>query len=135
MTSCNESYLSVYTDYLSHENLASYYIKTPDPLTNNPPIGQRLIIMWMMPQEYRSTTDLQLQITIRFRNHEETIRTIDLPGLKGTYVYELLNDDYIKHRGFLCYKIDLISADGIIEEWRHKMWTDFIILDEELNHE
>lgn len=128
LTSCSSSYLTVYTDYFNDTNLASYYVNTPDPLSDPPPVGQRLIITWMLSKEYRSIENLQLQVTMRFRNHEEISETVDLTDLKGTYVYPLLGEDYVEKRGFLCYKADLVSSGGVIEEWRHQMWTEAINL-------
>lgn len=126
LASCSGSYLSVHTDYLSHENLASYYVGTPDPRLNNPPIGQRLIITWGIPRLFLDYEDLHLEVTIRFRNREEIVDNVPVTKTHGTYVYDLLNEEYIEKQGMLTYKIDLIGEGYILEEWRHQIWTERI---------
>lgn len=134
LVSCSNSYLSVHTDYLSHENLASYHVGTPDPRLNNPPIGQRLIVVWSVPKLCLYREDLHLEITIRFRNREEITENYPINAMHGTYVYDLLNEEYFKKRGMLSYKIDLICDGTILEEWRHQIWADRIeVGDKECN--
>lgn len=126
LTACTEKYLSVHTDYISRETLASYYVNTPDPRLNNPSIGQRLIISWSMPKEYLDYEDLHLDLYIRFRNREETTESLGILKRKGTYIYELLNEEYIQKQGILTYKMDLIGNGQVLEEWRHQIWTDLL---------
>lgn len=128
LTGCASSPLSVHNEYISHQNLASYHVGTPDPLLSNPPIGQRLVVFWILPKKYRCSHDLHLNIAIQFRNHEQMSERFNLPRLKGTYVYDLLNDDYIAKRGILSYKIDLVADGVIIDEWHHPMWVDLILI-------
>jgi hypothetical protein len=122
------SMLSVHTDYLSHENLASYHVNTPDPRLNNPSIGQRLIISWSLPKKLLQLEDLHLEITLRFRTREEIQETVSISESSGTFVFPLLNEDYISTRGILTYKIDLIGGGEILEEWRHQIWTELIVI-------
>lgn len=126
LVSCMKSHLAVYTDYLSHENLASYHIDTPDPLLNNPPIGQRLIVIWTLKKKHLLYEDLHLKISIRFRDKNESTITYPLCKPKGTYIYSILNEDYIKTGGFLTYKVELIGDGIVLDEWRHQIWTNLI---------
>ncbi len=128
LTGCGETYLSVHNEYLSHQNLASYHVDTPDPLLISPPIGQRLIVCWTLPKKYKCMSELYLDVTIQFRNHEQMSEQFYLPRLKGTYIYDLLNDEYIAKKGFLSYKIDLVADGTVITEWRHQMWTELIVI-------
>lgn len=127
---CKESYLTVQTDYLTHKDLASYYVGTPDPRQNITAVGQRLIVCWAVPKFYLCFDDLHLKITIRFRNREEVIEIFHLSKTRGTYVFSLLNKEYLAKRGILTYKIDLIGQGKILEEWRHQIWVDLIALDQ-----
>lgn len=131
LTSCNQSYLSVHTDYFSRESLASFYVGTPDPRLDNPPIGQRLIISWSIPKLIFKCDDLHLKLKIRFRNREELIERIAICRAHGHYLYTLLNEEYMSKRGILTYTVDLIRDGEIIEEWRHQIWTDLIDLSQE----
>jgi len=129
--SCSNSPLTVQTDYLSHKDLASYYVDTPDPRQNFPTIGQRLIVSWSIPKSYLAYENLHLCVTIRFRNREEVIEIFDILQTRGTYVFTLLNNDFIAKKGILTYKVDLIGSGLILAEWRHKIWTDLILIHHE----
>lgn len=131
LSACCTSHLTVQSDYLTIQDLASYYVDTPDPRRNCPTVGQRLIVSWTVPKDYLSYENLRLEITIRFRNREEVKEIFHLTKTRGTYVFTLLNDDYFSKRGILTYKIDLIGNEMILEEWRHKIWADLIQLQAE----
>jgi hypothetical protein len=131
LTSCSRQHLSIYTDYLSHKNLASYRVETPDPLLADPPIGQRLIISWSLPKAIFSKENLRLEARIRFKNREEVKENISLCKRSGTYMYSLINEDFFDKGGIFTYKVDLISNDTVLEEWRHQLWTELILFDEE----
>jgi hypothetical protein len=130
---CSRQHLTIYTDYLSHKNLASYHVGTPDPLRNNPPIGQRLIISWSLPKKALTQEDLHLEAKIRFRNREEINETFPICKRSGSYYYSLINEDFMEKGGIITYKVDLIGNGEILEEWRHQLWTELIIFDEEQN--
>lgn len=117
------------TEYLSHENLASYIINTPDPLLDNPPIGQRLIISWAVPQSTLNMDDLHIEVTIRFRNKEEVHESFRVCALSGQYIYKILNARFLETDGIQTYKVELKSGDTIIEEWRHQLWVELIRFD------
>jgi hypothetical protein len=129
----SQTVLSVYTDYISQESLASFHVGTPDPRLDNPSIGQRLIISWAVPKSFLCLDNLHLRITMRFRNREEVDETVPICKKSGTFIYSLINDDYIATQGILTYKVDLIGGDCILEEWRHQIWTDLINLEQPLN--
>jgi hypothetical protein len=132
-SACTDSKLTVHTDYLSHENLASYYVGTPDPRLFNPTIGQRLIISWSLPNDYLNYTQVDLNIRIRFKNREEVSETRAICVKTGSYVYALVNDDYFDKGGILTYKVDMIADGTVIEEWRHQLWTELIRFDCDVN--
>lgn len=123
---CNPSYLSVHTDYLSHRTLASYYVNTPDPLLDNPPIGQRLIVTWSIPKHIIPGNDLYLKIYLRYWNRQQDIKIEPVCKQRGTVVYTLMNEDYIATKGIMSYKVELIDNESIISEWKHQIWTDVI---------
>lgn len=131
LSGCTRERLTVYTDYLSRQNLASYHVGTPDPRLNNPPVGQRLIISWSLPKKYLCMDDLHLEATIRLWNHEEIKENIQLYKLSGTYIYSLINEDFFDTEGIMTYKVDLIGNNEVLDEWRHQLWTELIILNNE----
>jgi hypothetical protein len=123
--SCQSRILTVQTEYLSHENLASFHVGTPDPRLANPPLGQKLIVSWKF-RYYCPQVNYDLIVKIRFKDGELVERIIPVTCPKGTYVYALLNDDYFKRGGFKTY-VASIGIDGeIMEEWRHQLWVNVI---------
>lgn len=129
LTSCTYQRLSVQTAYLSRESLASYYVQTPDPQLDTPPIGQRLIISWCIPKNFLDYPDLHLQITVRLRNREQETRQVPLTKTRGTYLYEILNEKFCQSGGIRTYKIDLIGHNCVLEKWQHPLWVDSITFD------
>lgn len=130
-TGCSKGALSIYTDYLTEESLASYHVGSPDPALNCPPLGQRLLLSWSIPCEYKQYNDLQIVLTIRYYNREEKVYKISSLRKRGTYVIYLLNEEYFKTGGILTYKA-ILSGDGNpLEEWRHQLWADLIIIEPE----
>ncbi len=129
LSSCTCNLLTVHTDYVSRDNLASYHVGTPDPLLNNPPIGQRLLISWSLPKAYMYYESLHLEIHLRYRNREEATQTVDLLKNSGMIIFSLLNEAYFETEGILSYKIDLIGNGEILEHWQHQIWADLIHFD------
>ena len=126
LCSCQQSYLTVQTDYISYKNLASYYVGTPDPRLNCPLVGQRLIISWSVPKTFMCYADLHLEIVIRFRNGQELTEFFDIEQKRGTYVYHIINDEYIEKQGILTYRIDIVGGGCPLEQWRHRIWAELI---------
>lgn len=125
LTSCSCP-LKVQTDYLTYKDLASYYVNTPDPRQNMTTVGQRLIVSWVVPKYYLDYDDLHLEVTVRFRTKEEVTEIFPISKTRGTYVFALLNADYFEKKGFLTYKVNLMGNGCVLEEWRHRIWTDLI---------
>ncbi len=129
LTACTSQKIYVHTDYLSHENLASYHVGTPDPMLNNPPVGQRLIISWAVPPRYLNFEDLHLEITLRLRNHKQLEKTVALNQRLGTYVISLLNEEYFETGGILTYRVNLIGDGQVLDQFLHQLWTEWITLE------
>src|SRR5262245_39301136 len=96
LSSCTFHTLDVQTQYLSHENLASYYVGTPDPHLDHPVIGQRLLVQWSLTSEEMAGGPLFLRFIVRFRNHQEKEIKVYIDKRRGYYVYDLVNQDYFE---------------------------------------
>jgi hypothetical protein len=127
LSGCCRQLITVRTEYLNHQSLASYYVNTPDPQQNCPPAGQRLILKWNLPDCLFEMDDLHLELTMRFGNRKEEKKRIELVSRNGNYIYTLLNDDFFKLDGIQTYKVDLIGNGEVLDEWRHQLWTELII--------
>lgn len=133
-TACNLHRLSVQTQYLSSNNLASYYVETPDPQLQNPPTGQRLFIQWCLPNRELQGKHPQLFIRVRLKNNQEDIITTPIlikngKFSQGYYVYERLGSDYYETGGILTYIIQIVSEEEVIELWQHPLWVNLIEFD------
>ncbi len=126
LTGCSHEHLAVQTQYLNRDNLASYRVRTPDPMLFAPLIGQRLIVDWVLPKNYFDQNPLYLQATIHFGNRTVAVDTVEIHQRKGTYIYQIIDGDFCEKQGMLAFKIDLIKGDCVIEEWRHQLWAELI---------
>lgn len=129
LTSCFQKQLVVQTRYFSHEDLASFYVNTPDPLQNDPPFGQSLLIFWQLDRDSCRSKNIEITYRIRFRNKTEIQESLKVNKLSGFYTYSIFNDDYFNSGGILTYKVDLIVDGHIVEEWRQQLWKELIIFD------
>jgi hypothetical protein len=129
LTGCHTAPITVQTEYLTHEHLASSYVQTPDPLQGRPFYGQRLIVSWSFPvSEFEEAIPL-MHMKIRFRNREEQELKILLQKRSGTYIYDLMNEDFSRLGGILTYKIDVYEGDSLLACWRHQLWAELIVMD------
>lgn len=117
--------LSVRTSYFTEENLASYYVGTPDPDLRKPMIGQRLILTWSLPKKFR-LCETYLNIRVRYKNHVEESTRIQINQKKGYYIFCISDEKYKESGGLQTYQAT-IEADGtIIDSWIHPLWIDLI---------
>lgn len=130
LTSCLKKQLIVQTRYFSHEDLPSFYVNTPDPLQNDPPFGQSLLIFWHLDKNSCLSKDIEITYRIRFRNKTEIQESFKVNKLNGYYTYSIFNDDYFKSGGILTYKVDLMADGEIVEEWRQQLWKELIIFED-----
>jgi len=128
LTSCAKERLVIFSQYVGRNNLASYYVNTPDPLLNNPPVGQRILMEWSLPRTYLDYPDLHLELTVRFRNRQETRRTIPIHHEDGEAVYALMNATFYETGGIVTYKVDVVGGGQLLEKWRHQLWVELITL-------
>lgn len=117
--------LSAFSEYVNREDLASYLVGTPDPSLNCPTVGQRLYIRWNLPKEY-ACQELMLKLCMRFRDRSEIVQPVQLHRISGTYVFELLDDEFFSRKGFFTYKIELFADQQLVEKWCHQMWVELI---------
>jgi hypothetical protein len=129
LSSCTGTSLSVQTDFLTDESLASYYVQTPDPLLNCGSVGQRMLISWRFPKVYLESSDMYIIVHIRYKNREEEDIRLNNLRTSGTYVFSILNDEFFETEGILTYKAQLFADEIILLEWRHQLWVELITLD------
>lgn len=123
--------LSVLSEYLVPQRLASYHASTPDPRWLCPPRGQRLSVQWYLYREWTCYEDFSLHIWIQFRNHELVEFKVPIENYIGRYEYDLLGEDYCEKGGLLAFKVDLMADGEVLEHWQHILWVDLIEFNKE----
>ncbi len=126
-TGCYSKRVTVQTKYFSNEDLASFYVNTPDPLQNNPPVGQSLLISWRLKHELCKYSLVEIRYTIRLRDKTEFTESYPINRNRGYFTYSLYNDDYFKSGGIATYKVQLVGDGEVIEEWLHQLWQELIV--------
>jgi hypothetical protein len=127
---CSCHKLSVRSEYVTENYLASYHVETPDPRRGCPFIGQQLIISWYIPDALWHGQQIDLDFIIRFRNNEEQHQVVFSHKPIGTYVYELQDEEFARVGGILTYKVDLIEDGEVTETWIHPLWQERILINE-----
>lgn len=127
-SSCTFRRLSVQTQSLSHESLASYHVGTPDPRLYKPMIGQRLLIQWSLCAAEVQRQDAALYLKVRLRDRQEREISVPITSRWGTYIYELANEDYSQSGGILTYYAEIRNSSCILATWKHPLWANLIQL-------
>lgn len=131
ITSCTNEILTVHMDYISHANLASTYVGTPDPLLETPFVGQRLVVSWYVPVCYKDSKNFELHIRLRYGNKEEATAIIPFQLRQGWYVYALTNEEFFEKNGIKTYYVQLYSEGELIDHWQHQLWMELIQFNQE----
>ncbi|MGE0198704.1 MAG: hypothetical protein AB7N99_09145 [Simkaniaceae bacterium] len=128
---CEKYYVSVKREYVDQSKLASTFVGSPDPRQKNPPKGQELIIEWRLPQDALDQK-LTLVLSVIYKNHSEETLCYPVDRRRGVITYALLDEAYRKTEGFLTYKAEIKTLDGmIVKEWKQQLWVDLIVIDED----
>lgn len=124
---CTPCHLSVQSLFITHEDLASTIVYTPDPRKECPDIGQKLIVRWSLCSEQTmENEETLLLLKIRYGTGEERQILHEIHSSSGRMIYELLNEEYQELCGILAYKAEIIQNGSVINEWTHQVWTERI---------
>lgn len=129
LSSCTLHPLTVQTQYLSAENLASYYVGTPDPHLDHPTVGQRLLVQWSLSSSEFDNQSLFLHLVIRFRNHQEKEIKVPIETKRGFYLYDVVNQDFCQSGGVLTYFAEIRNESCVVTSWKHPLWANLITFD------
>lgn len=111
--------------------LASTHVNTPDPRRDPAPVGQRLLLEWVVPPEILAQ-DPQIVLTVIYKNHTQAEKSFPLTTRSGHYLYDVINEKFKETKGVLTYRGKIVLAGGeVYKEWKHQLWVNLITLDEE----
>lgn len=125
LTGCVQP-LSVQTQYLTVNRLASTHVNTPDPRLLHPDNGQQLVIQWWLPRSFLDYDDLHVEITVRLKDREEIKESIKLCHVQGYHLFPVINETYTKSGGISTYKVLIVGGGKVLESWYHPLWVELI---------
>jgi hypothetical protein len=131
LSSCYKDYLYVQQEWIDKDFLASSHIGTPDPRSQNPPKGQRLLVAWDFPKSiFRQK--LSFFLTVRFYDQTQKVFFLSVKekrGVESFYFPNLLDE---KAKNILTYRLVALNENGtIVAQWKHHFWTTLIDVDQE----
>ncbi len=124
-TSCQKYYVNVQKQHVGRGSLASTFVQSPDPLQNDPPKGERLVINWRIPQPAFGP-DVYLELTMIMKNYTQVTKTYPIKTAFGYITFDLLNDEYCKTGGLLTYKAEIKDKAAVMEAYEQVLWTELI---------
>ncbi|MFY7842866.1 MAG: hypothetical protein ACOVOR_02505 [Rhabdochlamydiaceae bacterium] len=127
---CSRYDLHVAHVKLSEKDLSSWHVSSPDPQLSNPSKGERLIIKWKLPAHLLRENP-QLIVDILYKDYKKTKYSFTIEQAKGSYVLDLVNHEYITHKGFLSYDIRLANKEKTYADWTHQLWVELINIEED----
>jgi hypothetical protein len=124
---CHRSFLSVRSEYLTPQDLASERIITPDP-SRDCFFGQQLVIHWNLPAPCFLRDKTILAISIRYKNLETERKDFFLPTSRGFLTLKFINEAYWLKGGVLSFKVEVFNQEELLDCWVHHVWADLIEL-------
>ncbi len=116
----------MHKENLSLEELASTFVKSPDPRRDPPPKGEQLFIEWNLPRDDLERK-LLLFVHLLYRDYTESVQTFPLEERRGVIELTLEGEEYQAKRGFLTYKAEVITLDDErLYEWEHQLWVPLL---------
>ncbi|HPE85630.1 MAG TPA: hypothetical protein PLO43_05590, partial [Chlamydiales bacterium] len=97
----------------------------PDPLQQNPPKGERLVINWRLPQHAMGPS-LTLKLNLILKDYTQLTKTFPIDKRFGYITYDLLDEEYRQSGGLLTYKAEIETEGAILETYEQVLWTELI---------
>jgi hypothetical protein len=128
LSGCYKNHLYVQQEWVDANFLASHHVGTPDPRSENPPEGQRILVAWYFPRCLLED-QLTLLVTVRLWDQTEQIFMRSIDRRRGSLAFDCPNQGDCLDRRVLTYKVEVFTLNGdLIEEWKHHFWTELIKL-------
>ncbi|MBS0645617.1 MAG: hypothetical protein JSR97_03375 [Verrucomicrobia bacterium] len=119
--------LSVRSEYLDANYLASKRIETPDPCQGCF-VGQQVVISWHIPSR---CLPAEIDLWVRYGNRCFTKVTHTVCEPAGFWAYRVMNEDFWNLKGIVAYSATLRQGDREIDQWNHHLWADLVeVIDE-----
>lgn len=124
------SQLHIDRHHVGQADLASGYVKSPDPRQKNPPTGDQLWVYWRLPSRVCEEA-LTLTLRVVYKNLEEEVRAYPIYRRRGHIVFSDMGDSYTKNGGILTYMAEITTLTGeVVKECKQSMWFQPLFTDE-----
>lgn len=124
--SCQRHYVQVSKVPVNQETLASTFARSPDPLQEKPPTGEKLYISWQLPFSL-DPNNYHLVLSVIYKDLSEEQQTFSLPHQMGVVSFSLVDERYLETNGFYAYQVELVDKEGkVIDKWQHQMWVTIL---------
>jgi hypothetical protein len=110
---------------LTSESLPSQFTESPDPLKENPLLGEKLYVSWFLANSLKAK-DCQIRLRIIYKDLTEEEILYPLKGYRvGTFGTLLAGEKYEEKKGFYSYKATLETSKGVVlDTWKQLMWVE-----------
>ena len=127
LAGCSKSYISVELLKTYKSTYASSFARSPDPRLLNPPKGEKLYVGWSLPIDFKPQL-YRLKVDLIYKNLSTETLLYPIKRRAGSQVIEMLGKEFEDKKGFLAYKVEVVSIDGeVVSEYTHRMWTKLIL--------
>ncbi len=124
--------ITVLAEVIDRQSPASAHVNAPDPLHEENLHGQRLTLNWCLDKKYSGSRMYGI-LKVRFKEPKQDVIRFDISAVRGSYRYEVTNQEYFSKKGILSYQCEIFSEDRPVASFQHKMWAELITFDEECN--
>ncbi len=130
-TGCEKYFVTIKKEPIDRQYLASSFVGSPDPLQQNPPLGQILFVEWAISSEDLAKKP-HLALELIYGNWTGETILFDIDKRRGIAEYNLKGKPYKDKEGFFSYRALIKTPQGeVLEQWSEQMWTPLIQVDED----
>src|SRR3990167_6702673 len=130
LMSCQRHYVSVSQRWIDGPNLASAKANTPDPRAENAPLGQMIVVDWVLSRDMLKQHP-HIELDVIYWDYTTKTFSFPIKERMDWVTYKCLNEDYEKTGGILTYRAKILTEAGeVMREWRHQLWVNLIQLGE-----
>ncbi|MBM3193835.1 MAG: hypothetical protein FJZ59_06370 [Chlamydiae bacterium] len=119
-------YIQVAKVEVNQSNLASTFVRSPDPKQDHPPTGEKLFVTWQIPLSI-DPSNCQIVLSLIYKDLTEETKTYPLSHRIGRISFPLLDEKFKETKGLFAYQALLVDKDNkVIDKWEHQMWVKVI---------